>query len=331
MSIKGSQKMPHLLVAGQVHEAGLQLLRAQSTVTWDYIPEMTHEAYAPFIDKADGLVVRTQPVPAETIARAPLLKIVSRHGVGYDAVDVTALNARKIPLAIVGDVNSRAVAEHGMMLLLALAKKVTHYDKAVRSNHWASRNVFDAVELSGKNLLIVGFGRIGRHAAKMAAGFGLNIFAYDPGIGPEELRAGGVEPVRELHHGLAQADFITLHAAMTGTTPLIGHKEFLAMKDGAMVINTARGGLIDENALIAALQSGRLSGAGIDVFQDEPPSANHPLFSRQDVILSPHLASLTQDSAIKMATVSIQNALDCFDGRLNLALVVNRDAIGFAA
>jgi D-3-phosphoglycerate dehydrogenase len=321
--------MPHLLVAGQVHEAGIQLLRQQASVTWDYIPAMTHDAYAPFIEKADGLVVRTQPVPAETIARAPLLKIVSRHGVGYDAVDIAALNARKIPLAIVGDVNSRAVAEHGMMLLLALAKKVTRYDAAVRTHQWSSRNAFDAVELYGKNLLIIGFGRIGRHAAKMAVGFGLTIMAYDPGLDPAVLRGEGVEPIQDLQEGLAQADFITLHAAMTGSAPLINREEFLAMKPGALIINTARGGLIDEDALFEALQSGRLGGAGLDVFQHEPPTPNHPLFERQDVILSPHLASLTQDSAIKMATVSIQNALDHFNGRLNPALVVNRDAIGF--
>lgn len=321
--------MPHLLIAGKIHDAGMALLMNAKGVTYDYVPEISHESYAGLIHRADGLVVRTQPVPAETIEKATKLKIVSRHGVGYDAVDVAALNMRGIPLAIVGDVNSRPVAEHAMMLVLALAKKIRTYDAATRGGDWALRNRFDSRELDGKTLLIVGFGRIGRHVAHMASGFGLKILAYDPGLTPEAIQAAGAEPVVLLMDGLSRADIVTLHAPKTGETPLIGSSQLAAMKRSALIVNTARGGLIDEAALGDALESGQLAGAGLDVFSEEPPVVHHPLFDRDDVLFSPHTASLTAEAAIRMAVMSVQNVLSYFEGRLDPALVVNRDAIGF--
>jgi len=321
--------MPHLLVAGKIHDAGLALLDATEGVTYDYVPDMTHEGYVGLIHKADAFVVRTQPVPAETIAKALRLKIVSRHGVGYDVVDVAALNERGIPLAIIGDVNSRPVAEHAMMMILALAKKIRGYDASTRGGAWNARHRFDSIELYEKTVLIIGFGRIGRHFARMASGFGMTILAYSPSQTPEAIRAGGAEPVLSLMEGLARADFVTIHAPKTGTEPLIGSSQLAAMKPSALLVNTARGGMIDEAALVTALSERRLAGAGLDVFLDEPPAADHPLFSRDDVLVSPHTASLTAESAIRMAVMSIQNALDYFEGRLDPSLVVNREAINF--
>ncbi len=317
--------MPHLLIAGKIHDDGIALLKTAKGVTYDYVTEISHDSYAPLIDKADGLVVRTQPVPALTIAQGKNLKIVSRHGVGYDAVDVPALNARGIPLAIIGDVNSRPVAEHAMMLMLALAKKVRTYDAATRVGPWGYRNSFEAIELHEKNLLVVGFGRIGRHVAKMASGFGMNIYAFDPFQSNDAIKAGGAEPVTDLKSGLALADFVSVHVPMSGGKAVIGSEELACMKKSALIVNTARGGLIDENALHAALQSGQIAGAGIDVFLEEPPPADHPLFASEKVILSPHSASLTAESAIRMAVMSVKNALDYFDAKLDPAFVVNRD------
>ena len=317
--------MPHLLIAGKIHDDGIALLKAAKGVTYDYVTEISHDSYAPLIDKADGLVVRTQPVPALTIAQGKNLKIVSRHGVGYDAVDVPALNARGIPLAIIGDVNSRPVAEHAMMLMLALAKKVRTYDAATRVGPWGYRNSFEAIELHEKNLLVVGFGRIGRHVAKMASGFGMTIYAFDPFQSNDAIKAGGAEPVTDLKTGLALADFVSVHVPMSGGKAVIGSEELACMKKSALIVNTARGGLIDESALHAALQSGQIAGAGIDVFLEEPPPADHPLFASEKVILSPHSASLTAESAIRMAVMSVKNALDYFDAKLDPAFVVNRD------
>ena len=317
--------MPHLLIAGKIHDDGIALLKAAKGVTYDYVPEISHDSYAHLIEKADGLVIRTQPLPTDTIAKGSKLKIVSRHGVGYDAVDVPSLNARGIPLAIIGDVNSRPVAEHAMMLMLALAKKVRAYDAATRVGPWGYRNSFEAIELHEKNLLVVGFGRIGRHVAKMASGFGMVIYAFDPFQSNEAIKAGGAEPITDLKTGLALADFVTVHVPMSGGKAVIGSDELACMKKSALIVNTARGGLIDENALHHALQSGQIAGAGIDVFLEEPPAANHPLFASEKVILSPHSASLTAESAIRMAVMSVKNALDYFDAKLDPALVVNRD------
>ena len=315
--------MPHLLIAGKIHDDGIALVRAAKGFTFDYTPEFTHEAYAPLIAKADALVIRTQPVPAETIAQGTHLQIVSRHGVGYDAVDVPALNARGIPLTIIGDVNSRPVAEHAMMMMLALAKKARTYDAATRQGPWSYRNSFEAVELHEKSLLIIGFGRIGRHVAKMASGFDMHVFAYDPFQTTDAILKGGAEPVISLSEGLAHADFVTVHIPMSGGKAIIGHDEFEVMKSSAFIVNTARGGLINEDELHSALQSGKIAGAGIDVFLDEPPKNDHPLFASPKVILTPHSASLTAESAIRMAVMSVQNALDYFDAKLDPALVVN--------
>lgn len=320
---------PHLLVAGTIHEAGLRLLESQDDVTYDYVADLAYNSYAALMPKADGLVVRTQPVRAETIASAPRLKIVSRHGVGYDAVDVAALNDRKIPLAIVGDVNSRAVAEHAMMMLLSLSKKARIYDHAVRNGDWDQRNRFDSLEVFEKTLLIVGLGRIGRHLLGMARGFGMTILAYDPGLSSDAIKEIGAEPVSTLLEGLSRADLVSLHTPKTGNRPLIGQVELTAMKSTAILVNTARGGLIDEEALVEALEAKRLRGVGLDVFEEEPLSASSALLFRDDVLLTPHTASLTTESAMRMAVTSIQNVLDCFAGKLNPALVVNRDAIDF--
>ena len=317
--------MPHLLIAGKIHDDGIALLKAAKGVTFDYVTEISHDSYVPLIEKADGLVIRTQPLPAETIAKGSKLKIVSRHGVGYDAVDVPSLNARGIPLAIIGDVNSRPVAEHAMMLMLALAKKARAYDAATRVGPWGYRNSFEAIELHEKNLLILGFGRIGRHVAKMASGFGMNIYAFDPFQTADAIKQGGAEPISDLKTGLALADFVSVHVPMSGGKALIGQDELACMKKSALIVNTARGGLIDENALHTALQSGQIAGAGLDVFLEEPPPANHPLFASEKVVLSPHSASLTAESAIRMAVMSVKNALDYFEAKLDPALVVNRD------
>lgn len=323
--------MPHILIAGKIHDDGLALIEKARGFTVDYVTEISFETYAPLLAKADGLVIRTQPLPAETIMAAQNLKIVSRHGVGYDAVHVPSLNARGIPLTIVGNVNSRPVAEHAMMMILGLAKRVRIYDGATRDSRWTYRNSFDAVELDGKTLLIIGFGRIGRNVARMASGFGMTIHAYDPMLTPEAIKAAGAIPVADLHAGLALADFVTIHAPKSGDKALIGRDELKAMKPTSFIINTARGGLIDENALCEALEAGELAGAGMDVFVDEPPPMGHRLFTRSDVILSPHSASLTSESAQRMAVMSVQNAIDYFEKNLDPALVVNRDHLSAEA
>ena len=314
--------MPHILVAGELHPSGIELLRGRSDVTFDYVREVSEPSYAPLIGAADGLVIRTQPLSAETVKRAARLRIVSRHGVGYDSVDLPSLNERGIALAVVGDVNSVSVAEQAMMLLLAAAKRVIRSDRAVRDGDWGWRNRLEPTELWRKRLLIVGFGRSGRHLARMATGFGMDIRAFDPFLADRGWPDGSVSPVAGLPEGLAWADFVSVHAPR-GDRPAVGAAELAMMRPTAVLVNTARGGVVDESGLIAALSEERLAAAGLDVFDDEPPSPGNPLFAMDRVVLSPHVAGLTAECAERMAVSSVRNVLDFFAGRIDPALVVN--------
>ena len=315
--------MPHVLVAGTLHPAGHKVLTSAPGVTVEFAEGISEESYAPRLHAADALLLRTQPLGASAIAGAPRLRIVSRHGVGFDAIDVDALTARGVVLAVCGDVNSTSVAEHAMMLMLAATKRALRADGAVRRGAWGWREALETQDLRGRNLLVVGFGRIGRRIAAMAAGFGLSVRAHDPLLMERGWPEGKVGPVAELREGLAWADIVSLSAPGTGR-PLIGTAELAAMRPGAVLVNTARGGLIDEAALVDALRSGDVGAAGLDVFESEPPPPDHPLAAFDQVILSPHVAGLTADAAERMATGSARNILDFFAGRIDPSLAVNR-------
>jgi D-3-phosphoglycerate dehydrogenase len=316
--------MPHLLIAGKLHPAGLALLEDGDGFTFDYVEEVSEASYAPLIGKADALVIRTQPLSAATIAQASRLKIVSRHGVGYDSVDVTALNKRRIPLCIVGDVNSLSVAEHAIMLILACAKQVIRADRAVRSGPWGWRNRLEAGEISGKRLLIIGYGRSGRHLARMAEGFAMEVRAFDPFLVERGWPEGSVTPAATLADGLGWADVVSVNVPKAGR-PILAAEEFARLKPGAIVVNTARGGIVDETALASALAHGRVAAAGLDVFDDEPPAKDHPLLAFDQVVLTPHVAGLTQQAAERMAVSSVQNVIDFFAGRIDADCIVNKD------
>jgi D-3-phosphoglycerate dehydrogenase len=318
--------MPHLLVAGKLHPAGVAALERLSGegYSYDYVEEVSEPSYAPLIARADALVIRTQPLTAATVARAERLKVVSRHGVGYDSIDLPALEARGIALTVLGDVNSVSVAEHAMMLLLAAAKRARKADLAVRTaGQWGWRNALEQQEISGKRLLILGYGRSGRHLARMASGFGMEIRAYDPFLERAGWPAGEVRAAPDLGAALEWADCVSVHIPK-GDKPLIGAEEISRMKPGAVLVNTSRGGVVCETALAAGLQSGRVGAAGLDVFEDEPPPPNSPLLAFDSVVLSPHIAGLTAECGERMAVGAIANAVDYLKGRIDPALVVNR-------
>ena len=319
--------MPHVLVAGKIHPSGVALLRGAPGVTFDLVEEVSEPSYAPLIDRADAVVLRTQPMTAATVARAGRLQLVSRHGVGYDAVDVAALDARGIALSVVGDVNTVAVAEHAMMMMLAAVKKVLRADRAVRDpSQWGWRNRLEAGELAGKTLLVLGYGRIGRNLAGLASAFGMKVVAHDPWLERQGWPEGAVRPVPGLAQALTMADVISVHMPKADR-PALGAAELALVKPGAVIVNTARGGIVDEAALADALRDGRVAAAGLDVFDDEPPAADNPLLAFDQVLLSPHIGGLTTEGAERLAVHSVQNVLDFFAGRLDPALVVNAAAL----
>ena len=315
--------MPHVLVAGRIHQAGIDVLRAAPGITFDVVDEVSTASYAPKMPEADALLIRTQPLPASVIETAQRLRIVSRHGVGYDSVDAAALTARHIPLAVVGDVNSRAVSEHTFALMLALAKRVTAHDRATRDGNWSLRNSFSARELGGRQLLLIGYGRIGRMVGDLARAFGMRVTVYDPFQAADAVRATGAEPIASLSEGLAAADVVSLHVPKSGSKAVIGAEELALMRPDALLVNTGRGGLVDEDALADALDAARLGGAGLDVFVEEPPAGHERLLRSDRAILSPHIAGLTEECTIRMGMVAARNIVDFFDGRLDPNLVVN--------
>lgn len=324
--------MPHVLVAGKIHPAGIELLRSAPGFTVELISPVSVDSYAPFLPQADALLIRTQPLTAVEIASARQLKIVSRHGVGYDSVDIAALSARHIPLAVVGDVNSRSVAEHTLALLLALAKRVCYFDQAIRAGDWNSRNTFSAVELAERTLFILGFGRIGREVARLAQAFRMKVVAWDPYVADSAFADLGVARVRDIDAGLQEADTVTVHLPRVGDRPLIGRAELALLKPGALIINTARGGIIDEDALAGALAANHLGGAALDVLECEPADLASALLEQKErLILTPHSAGLTGEAAMRMSVSAAQNIIDYFNECLEPSLVVNPEVLAINA
>ncbi len=321
--------MPQVLVLGRIHEAGQAILRGRAGLTFEMLPAATEAEILERTPNADAILVRTTKLTAAAIDRATRLKIVSRHGVGYDNVDLAALDRRGIPLTLVGNVNALSVAEHTMFLILDLAKRGLEYDRATRTGNWKLRDTFGATELSGKTLLLLGFGRIGREVAKRAQPFGMTVMAYDPFVRDAAMLAARVMPVAKLDDALRVADYVSVHMPMTPETRgIIGARALGLMKSSAIVISTARGGLVDEAALVEALKTRRIRAAGLDVFEEEPPPADHPFFAFDNILLSPHMAGLTEECAMRMAMVSANNVLAGLDGRLDRELVVNKQVLG---
>jgi len=276
------------------------------------------------------MTVRGATITRRIMSQAPDLMVVSRHGVGYDAVDLDTLNERNIPLCIAVHSNMISVAEQAMALLLGLAKDVFYYDEVTRTDDWSARFPTRAVDLDGKNLLIIGFGRIGKQVAKRALGFDLKVFGYDPYVDDKILKAANVQPVHDFKEVLGEMDAVAIHCMKTReTTNMFSEAEFKNMKRDAFVVNCARGGIIDEDALYNALTSGEIKGAGLDVLLDEPSSADHPLFSLKNVLLSPHIAGVTVESTRRMATQTVDNVLKVFDGNVDPECVVNQDVLNF--
>ena len=316
--------MPKVLVTDPIREAGLNVLTQRDDVVIDHCRNRTSEEE--LIDRvvnADAILVGTTPITESIIEAARVLKVVSRRGVGYDNIDLAALRRRKIPLTIVGSANATTVAEHTLCFILALAKQAIAYDRAIRAGNWRFRESLLAMDLLGKTLLLVGFGRVGRAVAVRATAFGMRVVVYDPFVPDTVFGEFRVEPVMDLLPGLAICDFLSVHVPLIQQTAgLIGRKELAAMKPTAFLISTARGGVVDEDELVNALRTGLIRGAGLDVFKEEPLPGNHPLLGLENVILSPHVAALTEECAQRMDDVAARNCLDALDGKLDPALIV---------
>jgi D-3-phosphoglycerate dehydrogenase len=324
-----SSSMPKkILIIQPFHDDGIALFHARDDIEFEIVDGKSEAELIEKIRDADAATIRTALVPASVIEQAERLKVLSRHGVGYDNIDVEALTRRGIPLAIAADANATAVAEHTLFFMLALAKQALRHDRAVREGNWEIRNRFETVDLMGRRVLVLGYGRIGREVAKRCAAFDMQVAVYDPYVQANVIEADGYQSVPDFQAVLPETDVLTVHMPLGDESRhLIGSAELAALPSHALVINCARGGIIDEDALRDALTSGGIAGAGIDVFEQEPPPEDHPLFGLDNVILSPHTAGMSKEAALRMAISTARNALAGIDGKLDPSMVVNREVL----
>jgi D-3-phosphoglycerate dehydrogenase len=319
--------MKTVLLPEPIRPEGRRLLEGHVRIV--EAPDHTPETLKKFIRDAHGIILRTGArITAEIIAAARHLHVIARTGAGVDNVDVKAATERKILVCYVPDANVVSVAEHVMSLLLALSKQLKLLDEEVRGGNFAVRYRYLSTELWGKTLGVIGLGKIGREVAQKARnGFGMKVVAYDPYVSSEETKGLGVEPFDSLTDMLSQSDAVTLHVPLTEQTRgLMGVREFRSMKPSAWFINASRGGLVEEAALVDALDSDVIAGAGLDVFEAEPLDPESPLTRLSNVILTPHVAGLTIESSIRMAVGAAEAVLDVFEGRTP-AHVFNRNEL----
>jgi D-3-phosphoglycerate dehydrogenase len=317
--------MKKILIIQPLRPEALAILDARSDVTYEVVTDFTPANLLTKVDEADAITIRDAPLPVDVLAAAPRLKVVSRHGVGYDNIPVDHCTGRGIPVTVVGDVNAVSVAETAIYLMLSAARRGVELDEAVRTGEFSARSRLVGVELQGRRLLLIGFGRIGRETARRAAGLGMEILVHDPFA--DRAAHPGVRFVG-FEEGLAEADLLSIHIPLSDKTRnLIGAEALARMPKGSIVINTARGGIVDEAALIASIEAGHTRAAGLDVFAVEPLPLGSPILASKRVILTPHSAALTEESLIAMGVMTARNALAGLDGTLDPTLVVNRSVL----
>jgi D-3-phosphoglycerate dehydrogenase len=314
----------NILIIQPIHEEGIRLLESNPNYNYEIIEEIKLEDIKNKIQNCDGLSIRTAKLPGEIIDLGKKLKVISRHGVGYDNVDLAAIKKNKITLTITATANAVAVAEHVMFMLLNICKRKSMYDDAVKNGKFNDRNKLPkTIELWGKNILIAGFGRIGQALIKRCLGFEMNVFIYDPFINEEKIKSLGGIKVDNLENSLSKIDMISLHLPLTNETKnLIDINLIKKMKKNCIIINAARGGIINEIDLDRALNENLIFGAGLDVFDIEPPKEDNPLLKNDKVFLSPHTAAFTEECMKRMGKETIQNIIDFFDEKLEKSKIV---------
>ena len=323
-----SNKYKVLVVQG-LHEQGLEMLKQRSDIEFNVLLSDDENEILEAAKDVNGITVRTAQITEKIINSSKNLQVISRHGVGYDSINLKSLNNKKIPLTIAAHSNMISVSEQAMFFLLALNKNVFYYDDFTRKGDWTNRWDVKAWDLAGKNIMVIGFGRIGSNFVKRALAFDMNVYVYDPYIDHEKIKKSGAIPIQNFKNNLSKMDAITLHCPKNEeTTNLFTKKEFQTMKKNAFIINCARGGILNEEDLYEALLNKKIAGAGLDVFDIEPTPSSNPLFKLKNVILSPHIAGVTVESTVRMATETVQNVLDVFDNKVNKSVVVNLKEIG---
>jgi D-3-phosphoglycerate dehydrogenase / 2-oxoglutarate reductase len=322
-----------ILVTESMSQQGRALLHARDDIELIEFPNMISagdfEAMLKEQAPVHGVALGATRFGEPELEASRDMKVVTRIGVGFDAVDVSALSRRKVPLMVAGTANSPSVAEQALFMMLTLAKRAVEMHSIVKDGNWGHRLGKLPFDLYGKTVLIVGFGRIGTRTARRCLAMEMNVLIYDPYKGASEIKAAGCEPVADLDAALPRADFVSIHCPKTPeTVGMFNAARLKRMRPTAYLINTARGGIVDEPALYEALVSGKLAGAGLDVFEHEPPPMGHSLFELPNVIMAPHVAGVTREAVDRMSEQTARNILSVLDGDPLRQNVINQDVLG---
>ena len=313
-----------ILIIQKVHEKGMELINNHPNFDVEVTDDTSVENLKSKIKDCDGASIRIANLSGEVINEAKNLKIISRHGVGYDNIDLKTAKERDIKIAITANANAVTVAEHVMFVLLNIAKRRELYHTTVKEGNFKDRNKLPkTIEVWKKNFLIMGFGRIGKALIKRCLGFEMNVYVYDPFVDKDIIDKLGGKKVNNIEEAVKTMDVISLHMPLTDKTEnLINYNLLKTMKKNCIIINAARGGIINEEDLNKALNEDLIFGAGIDVFKQEPPENDNPLLKNDKVYLSPHTAAFTDECMTRMGVETIQNIIDYFDDTLEKSKIV---------
>jgi len=311
--------MKKILIIQDINDKGKEILSNHPDYEFEVIDDVNSPELKNKIADCDAASLRTGKLPGEIIDLGKKLKIISRHGVGYDNIDLETCKKKGIQIAITATANAVAVAEHVMFMLLNISKRKNMYDDCVKNGNFTDRNKLPKTqEIWGKNILIAGFGRIGQSLIKRCLGFEMNVFVYDPFVSSEKIESLGGKKVEDFKESVKIMDALSLHIPLNDETKNMINLDLLkTMKKNCIIINAARGGIINENDLDKALNDNLIFGAGLDVFETEPPKNNNPLLKNDKVFLSPHTAAFTEECMIRMAKETTQNIIDFFDNKLD--------------
>ena len=316
--------MKKVLIIEKIHNSGIELLKKRKDFTYEIVENLEVNFLKSKLKDCDAVSLKVFKLDKELIESAEKLKIISRHGVGYDNVDLITTKKKNITLTITAKANATSVAEHVFFMMLSISRGVEMYDECVRSGNFSKRNHLQLTkELWNKNILIAGFGRIGKNLIKKCKGFDMNVFVYDPYVDKETITGFGGKKINDFSKNIKDMDYLSLHLPSTDETKnLINLKVLSSMKKNAILINTSRGAVINELDLNEALNKNMILGAGLDVFVKEPPDLNNPLLKNKKVFLSPHASTFTEECTERMGIETIQSIIDFFDGKLDKSMIV---------
>ena len=316
--------MKKIAVIEQIHQDGLGFLEKNPEYLYELITDVSEENLIKKLPKFDGCTLRVSKLNENVLKHCPNLKVISRHGVGYDNVDLPFIKKKNISLLITATANAVAVAEHVIYMMLSISKSINKYDNEVRlGNFKKNASNIETLELFKKEMLIIGFGRIGKNLIKRCLGFDMRVNVFDPFVTTEVIKDFGGNKIENLEKGLENCDYLSLHIPLTEKTRnMINYEKIKSMKKNAIIINTSRGGIINETDLDKALKNDVIFGAGLDVFEKEPIDKNNPLINNKKVLLSPHSATFTNECKSRMAIETVKNIIDFFENKLDKSMIV---------